>query len=374
MCYFKFIDIIIKVRMKKFLYISVSLFLIISSVGKCADYVGWTVGAKNNGYGAIYSTVNSGSTWIRQGSNQIANANLSGVFAVDPKTAWAVGDVNSNYATIYYTDDGGTVWSRKGFGQPALQDISLAKIHVSSNNIWAIGKNAILRSIDNGNSWTNCLPIEYTNTLLQGVFSINGSTVWVSGEGTSHVDFATMLKTTDAGQTWIRQTEGYITNANHLLGISAANTQTLWAVGGNDFLVLHSDNGGNLWTKQPSQGGLGDANEVFAVNTQTVWVAADPYIEWTNNGGLTWTNKTTMDYTMGISAVNTQEVWSVVRDPLYNLGYIYHTGDGGATWDAQVFTNTPLWTISFAQQAIPEPFYLSFIIYQLLFIIYLKRK
>ena len=102
--------------MKKFFYIIVFLILFISSTGKCTDYAGWTVGGKHNGYGAIFGTIDSGTTWSRQGSNQIVNANLSGVFAVDPKTAWVVGNVHSNYATIYNTIDGGQTWNRKGFG------------------------------------------------------------------------------------------------------------------------------------------------------------------------------------------------------------------------------------------------------------------
>jgi len=361
-------------KMKAIFFISISLILFYSSLSNGEDYVGWTVGGACNGYGSVFGTINSGTTWSRQGSNQIVNADLSGVFAVDPKTAWAVGRVESGYATIYNTKDGGTTWHRKGFGQTALQGISLGKVHVSSNNIWAIGKNAILRSSNNGEFWTNCIPSQYTNILLQGLFSIDGNTVWVSGEGISTSDFAVMLKTTDAGQNWKRQIGGAISNATHLLGISAANTQTLWAVGGEDYNVLRSDNGGNSWIRQPSNGGFGDANEVFAVDTQTVWVAVDPDIEWTNDGGFSWTNKTTLNYTMGICAVNKKEVWSAVRDPLHNLGYIYHTSNGGENWDVQIFTNSPFWTISFAQQSIPEPFYLSFIIYQLLFIIYLRRK
>ena len=362
--------------MKILFYTSISLILFYSSLSKSEDYAGWSVGLKTGGAGTVLATTDSGNNWVRQGSNQIANVNMLGVFAVDPKTAWVVGDSESGYATIYNTVDGGQTWNRKGFGQTALQDISLSKVHVSSNNIWAIGMDAILRSNNNGESWTNCLPIEYTNTLLQGLFSIDNSTVWVGGEGTSTFDFATMLKTTDAGQTWIRQTNGGITNANHILGISAANSQTVWAVGGKGFLVYHTENGGDIWVKQPSQGGLGDANEVYAIDTQSVWVACDNFIELSNDGGATWTDHTMTYYAMGMTAVNTQEAWTAVYG--YNsTGYIWHTSNGGVDWEQQtipVGSRAPLWTISFAQQAIPEPgFYLLIVIYQLLFINYLRK-
>ena len=361
--------------MKILFYISIYLIIFYSSSSKGEDYAGWTVGKARNGYGAIYRTIDSGKNWVRQGSNQIANADLNGVYAVDPLTAWVVGVAESNYATIYNTIDGGVTWNRKGLGQSTLQGISLGKVHVSSNNIWAVDTGVILHSSDNGDSWTNCLPIEYTNTLFQGVFSINGDIVWVSGSGIGNngSDFATILKTTTTGQSWTRQSGGAITNVDHLLGISAADTQTLWAVGGGGFIVLRSDNGGSSWILQSQESDFGDANEVYAVDSNTVWVAADNFIQWSNDSGITWSNKTSVNYTMGISAVNKAEAWIAISDNIINTGYVWHTSNNGETWENQLSSAPPLWTISFARESIPEPFYLLFIIYQLLFINYLRK-
>jgi len=66
-------------------------------------------------------------------------------------------------------------------------------------------------------------------------------------------------------------------------------------------------------------GGPGDLNEVYAVNTSTVWVAADTLIYWTTNGGESWENS--IDHglpsgalaVMGISAVSAQEAWGLAR-------------------------------------------------------------
>ncbi len=359
--------------MKKFIFILVLLNFIFSINLLAEDYAGWVVGRKDNGYGSIFGSIDSGITWNRQGSNQIVDVSINGVLAVDSLTAWTVGDVHSNYATIYNTVDGGDNWVRKGFGQNALQGISLGKVHVSSNNIWAVGINAILLSSDNGVSWTNCLPIkEYKDHIFQGVFSIDGNIAWVTGGATNPNDFAIILKTTDSGKSWVRQTNGAITTANHILGISAANSNTLWAVGGDDFLVLKSDNGGDLWTKQNTAGGLGDANEVYAVDTQTVWVAVDTLVEWTNDGGNSWSNKTTIDYTMGMCAVNKNEAWAAVDQGYQNMGYIYHTSNGGETWDEQVFTNHPFWNISFALDPVPEPGFI-FLIFNFIFLIILSQ-
>ena len=91
--------------MKNLFYTLITLILI-SSFANADDYAGWTVGQAYNSYAAVYGTIDSGATWIRQGSNQIVNADMAGVFAVDPKTAWVVGNADSGYATIYNTIDG----------------------------------------------------------------------------------------------------------------------------------------------------------------------------------------------------------------------------------------------------------------------------
>ncbi len=360
--------------MKNLILTLVLVFSVFSLNVSGEDYAGWTVGQNFDGYGAIFGTIDSGTTWVRQGSNQIADTDMSGVFAVDSLTAWVVGNTNGSYSTIYNTIDGGQTWTRKGFGQAALLDLPLAKVHVSSNNIWAVGQNAILHSSDNGDSWTNCIPIEdYKDHLLQGVFSINGNIVWVTGGATNKTGFAPILKTTNAGKSWIRQTGGGITNADHIIGISAANTNSLWAVGGGGSLVFSSDDGGDSWKEFPPLGGFGDANEVYAVDTQTVWIAVDGSIDWTYDGGLSWSNHNAATFTMGIAAVNKLEAWAATRDPIHDLGLVYHTSNGGENWDMQVFSNTPFWTISFALDPVPEPAIL-WIIGFLILLIFVRIK
>lgn len=330
------------------------LSLLLAAPLAAAPYAGWAVGAADSDYGTILATLDSGATWVRQGSGQIANVHISGVYALDAQSVWVAGDADNGYATIYHTTDGGATWTRKGFGQSALLDIDAAKLHVSSNHVWVIGRNAVLRSLDNGVTWTNCLPAAYTNRLLQGVCSYAGATVWVGGSGTNDGAPATLLYSTNAGQSWVQQT---IPPANHILGISALNPQTVWAVGGGGFLVFRTDNGGANWIQQPSHGGLGDANEVSVVNTQVVWVAVDNFVERSTNGGQSWTSATMPYYTMGISAVDEQEAWAVSTGGYTDTGSICHTSNGGTTWETQGPTGrvAPLWNVSFARDPVPEP-------------------
>ncbi len=330
--------------------------LAICSLPVCAlEYAGWTVGARESGCATVLATTDSGAAWTRQGSGQFANVDFCAVCAVSPTTAWVGGDQDGGYATLYVTGDGGVTWTRKGFGAPALQNVDIAKLHVSSNHVWAISKDAILVSVDEGASWTNVLPAAYTNILLQGVCSVDGRTVWVGGG--EHPNDAVLLHSRDAGQTWVRQTNGAVLEAGHILGISAVDTQTVWAVGGDEFIVLRTENGGATWLRQPSQGGLGDANEVSAVDAETVYVAVDNFVQWSTNAGQTWTMQTTPYYTMGISAVNRDTAWAVVSGH-DGTGSIWHTSNGGGSWQQQapgIVPLSPLWTVSFAREPIPEP-------------------
>ncbi len=330
-------------------------FLLLAVPLCAAPYAGWAVGATDSGYGTILATLDSGATWVRQGSGQVANVHISGVYALDDQSVWAAGDADNGYATIYHTTDGGAIWTRTGFGQSALLDIDAAKLHVSSNHIWVIGRNAILRSLDNGGTWTNCLPAAYTNRLLQGVCSCDGAVVWVGGGGTNDAAAATLLHSTNAGQSWVQQT---VAPANHILGISALNPQTAWAVGGDGFLVFRTDDGGASWLHQLSPGGLGDANEVSAVNTQVVWVAVDNFVERSTNGGQSWATANMPYYTMGVSAVDVEEAWAVSTGGYTGTGSIWHTSNGGDTWEQQGPASgrvAPLWNVSFAREPVPEP-------------------
>jgi hypothetical protein len=114
-------------------------------------------------------------------------------------------------------------------------------------------------------------------------------------------------------------------------------------------VVLHTGDGGSSWTEK-YHFGLGDANEVSAANGSAVWVACDSQILRSTDGGKFWDHPSSPPYTMGISAVSSEEAWAVVNGETSKSGSILHTSDGGATWTTQLSGETlaPLWTISIA--------------------------
>lgn len=359
--------------MKEFAFLTIGILLICGTISEAAsNYAGWAVGFSWDGYGTILRSTDSGETWTRQGSSEasrsdfIADVNLADVFAVDSHTAWVVGSPDGNFATIYHTTDGGSTWQRKG-STTDVPNVDLAKVIAHGDKkVWAVGwrelpkrTSVILHSNDGGTTWTNQIPAEYENTALQGVYTPDGTNVWVTGANKN--GYALILKSINAGQNWTRQSGGDVANADHLLGISAVDENTAWTVGGikDGYIALHTTDGGTTWVHQTDVDGLYDANEVYAVNASVVWAACDHSVYWSTNGGENWDDSTNHGqslgpYTLGISAVSSQEAWAA-RGGLG--GSIYHTTDGGSTWtELNKLDNDqlpPLSAISFAPPRFP---------------------
>lgn len=353
---------------KRRCHLSLGVFLACAAAaGAQSNYAGWAVGDVWDGHGTIIRSTDSGNTWTRQGAGQIANVGLSGVWAVDPWTAWVVGPPDGGYATIYHTTDGGATWVRKGSANAGSPDyvpnIELGKVHAAGDEVWIVGYGGtVLHTSDGGATWVNRSPAGYEDVQLQGVYALDGNTVWATGNTMD--GYATILKSTDAGMSWTRQSGGDVTNVvNNLLAISAVDADTAWAVGGNGFDVLKTIDGGETWTRDPHFGGSYDMNDVHAVSASTVWVAHDFNICWSTNGGTAWA--TGSDHGlgggfafMGISAVSDLEAWGSHVAP-DSTGFVCHTTDGGLTWTTvgQIGGEQlpDLWKISFAPQPIPEP-------------------
>ncbi|MCX6348217.1 MAG: hypothetical protein NTV79_01765, partial [Candidatus Aureabacteria bacterium] len=167
-----------------------------------------------------------------------------------------------------------------------------------------------------------------------------------------------ILKSADAGLSWTRQSGGDVARPgyDHILGISAVDAETAWAIGGinvsQGWFILKTTDGGDTWTMQTE--GAHDGNEICAVDASTVWAASDSVISWSTDGGATWGSHNSYEYTMGISAIDSREAWAV---SCTWKGSIWHTTDGGLNWtvieELGGETLPGLWTISFSSQPIP---------------------
>ena len=313
-----------------------SLFFLLFAVRAAPEETGygWTVGSAYDGRGTILYTNNSGQTWAYQGAGQIANVDLLGVYAVNGRTAYVTGTSSGGYGTIYRTTDAGATWTRLGSAAD-VPDVDLVKVRSYGNqNIWAVGTGTILHSSDGGASWNNQCPAEYGSLLLQGVTTTDGVHVWATGGNKD--GYATILYSDNGGASWTRQSNGDVPVVDHVIGIAAADNKRLWAVGGGSStgnVVLSTTDGGTTWVKV-SDLGVGDGNEVSAVDAATVWTAMDNCVQWSVDGGATWQSHNTNFATKGISGISADQAWAASNGARRFPGSIYYTADGGATWTA----------------------------------------
>ncbi len=145
----------------------------------------------------------------------------------------------------------------------------------------------------------------------------------------------TVLRTTDAGQTWaVLQHVGG--SGNSLNSISFADDIHGWAAG-SDGIILHTTDGGLTWTPQES-GSTVHLKEVWAVDlSNVVAVGESGTILRTTDGGMTWVSQfsgTALDLS-DVSCVDANTATAVGE-----LGTIVHTTDGGALWLTQTSGTT----------------------------------
>ena len=138
------------------------------------------------------------------------------------------------------------------------------------------GNGTILRSTDAGESWT--AQLSGTTRHLRSVFfidSMNGSIVG---------DHGTILRTTDAGATWTARQSGVI---SPLLDLVFTDERTAFAVGGSG-AILRTTDGGSTWVLLSGITRVGLTGVAFTDKYNGTIVGGYGTILRTTTGGVTW--------------------------------------------------------------------------------------
>ena len=272
---------------------------------------GWFLG----GSGIIYRTTDGGNYWINQRQETFV---FTSIYFKNETTGWAVGDSG----VILNTSDGGLNWN-KLYQNDSLSFSSIYAI--DNQNIFAVGS-IILQTTNGGQSWirrTFNSPVG-----LNSIVFINDSTGFISGNK------GTILKTTDKGNTWIKQPL-YISVGN-LYKIQFINESTGW-IGS----IIKTTDGGNSWNTQTIPSGQYFPSSYY-VNENLGWLVWDSNggnnIYKTTDGGTNWT-PCGLTYPGGgfsIYFINEKTGWIAGSNyPLSNYRNIIKTTDGGNTWVSQ---------------------------------------
>ena len=322
-----------------------------------SQLIGWTVGGSRDGYATILNTTNGGADWVRQGGpEELVDAALNCVAAVDADTAWTVGWNTQGYSTIYHTTNGGIDWVRQGT-RDTVGNVALSKISACNREVaWVSGdKGTVLLTTDGGQTWRDRSPAGYSN-YFQGITALDANFAWAAGH--MQDGYASILHTTNGGLSWIRQSGEDVTNLANILSIGAADALHLWAVGFHGISegrVIGTTNGGATW--KILYEAAYHANELYVVNTAQVYVALDSFVIKTMDGGRAWEEiggRSTAYATMGICAPDGRNVWAASEN--WAGGFIYHIPFGGTDWLDQTPSNgvASLSYISFPRQTEPS--------------------
>lgn len=250
-----------------------------------SDSVGWAVGGNA---GAIYQTVDGGSSWIRRHSS--GNYLRSIEFATP--TLGFCGSLNS---TFYKTTDGGITWTDiANTISPVPQGICgisapSAEV-VYGCGIWS-SPAYVIKSIDGGDTWTT-IDLSGLASALVDVHFINIDTGFVSGMANPMSEGGVILFTANGGKSWsikykTMTAEDYIWKLQTPDGLHYfGSIQSLPST--NNVRIVQSDDAGDTWTTKIIRSTYSYVQTIGFINTLKGWTGGGSDLYETTDGGNTW--------------------------------------------------------------------------------------
>ncbi|MDD2236221.1 MAG: hypothetical protein PHG65_03315, partial [Kiritimatiellae bacterium] len=205
---------------------------------------------------------------------------------------------------------------------------------------WALGTDSASGSIilhsTNGHDWSTQTTYSSSDPDLWSIDGVPGGVLWTVGMPSD--GYATIRRSADQGETWVRQGSSNTLPNVELLKIRAVNESILWSVGVSGTVVV-TTNGGTDWANVSLPGVGQMLQSVDAVDAQTAWVggASDgqgfAILYHTINGGATWTHQmvggiTNVEALLGIRVLDANNAWAV--GGAYQN--IIQTTNAGASW------------------------------------------
>lgn len=292
----------------------------------------------------IYTTRNSGTTW--QSTTPLPILSTASMFS-DPAHGWV-----TDGHILDATSDGGKHWTTLSANSifTGVQSLNF----VSTTTGWAIGQTAssslrLLKTVDGGANWTILSPVIVVRTTAR--LTMNRSLEDITSLPVpGNVTLA-------AGSTIAPPTG----SPNAIGSIHMTDATHGWALTiGAKYMarkVLHTSDGGTSWQNvSPKLDGKYSADDYITdfLNGSTAWLAPLNFTQPANNGkvvyhtedgGQTWQESIIIipidpsihDYEpLQISFINAQSGWILftsTQDSLSNtLAYLYRTTDGGISW------------------------------------------
>jgi hypothetical protein len=247
---------------------------------------GWLVGASDAGSkGVVLKTTDGGVSWMRQESDSLGS--YTSIHRISAQEMWIAG----KNGTLVHTTDGGANWRTISTG--VTSTFSKITFRHATDGFAAGSGGVVVRTTDGGMTWSECANIRTVDSQAGEVNNLfcAGSDVYVSS-------FNMMIRSTDNGTSWTVVSE---LPANGTIQRTVDLGSRILCVTTDGSVFLSTD-GYQTWTKQSSFGA--SARGMFFRDSLNGWVCgAKGSIFSTTDGGATWMKENT--------GVTDKILWSV---------------------------------------------------------------
>ena len=211
---------------------------------------------------------------------------------------------------------------------------------------WAVGAGdsgygTILYSSDAGRSWVRQgTPDMIPDVRLKDVFAVDDQVCWIAGEADTLSSTTVLLFTEDGGATWNNQGSSLRTSRPvSIAAIVAHDKDTAWAVTSDTCMVIKTVNGGGSWSVCRESPSVVSYSALAVADGRNVWCcgqAADgnAVVEYSPDGGTTWSE---MPVGTASSSQRPTDIYAAPGPVLYLSGTesmgVLRSADGGRTWE-----------------------------------------
>jgi len=286
----------------------------------------------DNGSGpALAATGDGGATWSLLPTPQHVDFTAMAVDGSGRLCAAAI-DRRTDLCLFLYSDDSGRTWSRQNADVMAAQDMA-----ATQDGLCAVGSGVLTRTA--AGPWLPRSSWSWSPTHLQMFDDFHGVGIvptWASFLG--HTAFVT----TNDGATWDVTSELPLT---FIAAVHFADSQNGWVVGsaGDSFpfrgIVLRTSDGGQTWQRQTTSlknlilegASFPDASHGWVCGMNE-GAGNDPRLYATSDGGITWSRQSLPPgfEPADLDFISPLEGWTVGMSIHGRVSY--HTVDGGAHW------------------------------------------
>lgn len=310
-------------------------------------------------YGVLMRSYNGGTSWQTTLTTDTLNTYINDVWAISPTEARAAGyrynRALARYEVIFlHTVDAGVSWTTQ-VSADSLNRVIFSLWADGQGTMYAAGHqwNAaqehdglVMRSSDNGATWSPLPIVSTTNRVLQAISGTMDGTLFAVGYEGDGLWTPTALRSTDAGASWspIPGTIPTIPSSsdNQLFGVWASSANDVYA---GTYVGIVRWNG-STWSL-PAQASQPNAmhqavwtpggSTVFAVGyvSNAAMNGTEGAISRSTDGGATWT---TTRFPPPGSFGRLNGVWGSSAANVYAVGdngatgFAVRTTDGGANW------------------------------------------